>query len=139
MAARDKYHEQVKNALVNDGWRVTDDPFAVEYADAHLEADLGAEKLFAAEKGSRKIVVEIKIFGGLSFFNDLHTAIGQYCNYRALLRKTKHAEREVWLAITATTYSVHFQRLSTQAIVDDMGVKLLVFDQETEGITAWIP
>jgi hypothetical protein len=33
-----------------------------------LKADLGAEKLFAAERNERKIVVEIKVFGGLSFF-----------------------------------------------------------------------
>jgi hypothetical protein len=37
--------------------------------------DLGAERLLAAEKGTRKIAVEVKSFLGLSEMEDLERAI----------------------------------------------------------------
>jgi len=33
MAARDKIHELVKQALIKDGWTITDDPFTIEFVD----------------------------------------------------------------------------------------------------------
>ncbi len=67
MSAKDSLHFQVRRALVKDGWTITDDPFLIEYKDVLLKADLGAEKVFAAERNERKIVVEVKVFGGVSF------------------------------------------------------------------------
>lgn len=100
MAAKDLLHFQVRNALLKDGWTITDDPFVIEYEDVKLKADIGAEKVLAAERNERRIVVEVKVFGGASFFNDLHRATGQYCNYRALLEESA-PEREIWLAGSA--------------------------------------
>ena len=31
MPQRDLYHENVKNALIKDGWTITDDPFRIQY------------------------------------------------------------------------------------------------------------
>jgi hypothetical protein len=31
MPARDRYHDQVKNALTKDGWTITDDPLHVRW------------------------------------------------------------------------------------------------------------
>jgi len=137
MPAKDIYHDTVKNALIKDGWTVTDDPFEIEYEDVLLKADLGAEKIFAAEKDSRKIVVEIKVFGGLSFFYELHNATGQYCNYRALLTET-NPEREIWLAVPLEIFQSQFQRKATQKIVGDLQIRILVYDTEKEVITEWI-
>ena len=81
MAALDKIHNAVKNALVKDGWTITDDPLTIEYKDAVLYADLGAEKVFAAEKGGKKIAVEVKSFSKPSHFYDLENAFGQYYLY----------------------------------------------------------
>lgn len=36
MPRKDQVHEAVKNALVKDGWTVTDDPFRIVYADADV-------------------------------------------------------------------------------------------------------
>jgi len=137
MPRHDAYHNAVRRALINDGWTVTDDPFVIEYEDVQLKADLGAEKTFAAEKGERKIVVEIKVFGGLSFFNDLHKATGQYCNYRALLQET-NPEREIWLAVSNWIYEAYFQRLSTRKIIEAQQIGLLVFDADLEEVVQWI-
>ena len=66
MPARDIYHEAVKNALVKDGWTITDDPLTLELDGERLFVDLGAERVIGAEKGLRKIAVEIITFGGPS-------------------------------------------------------------------------
>ena len=137
MPAKDIYHDTVKNARIKDGWTITDDPFDIEYEGVRLKADLGAEKVFAAERNERKIVVEIKVFGGLSFFYELHNATGQYCNYRALLSET-NPEREIWLAVPLEIYQSEFQKKATQKIVDDLKIKILVYDTESEVITEWI-
>ena len=137
MPRLDAYHEVVRRALINDGWTITDDPFVIEYEDVQLKADLGAEKTVAAEKSGRKIVVEVKVFGGLSFFNDLHKATGQYCNYRALLQET-NPEREIWLAVSTWIYESYFQRPSTRKIIGAQQIGLLVFDADLEEVTQWI-
>ncbi len=98
---------------------------------------MGAEKIFAAEKDSRKIVVEIKVFGGLSFFYELHNATGQYCNYRALLTET-NPEREIWLAVPLEIFQSQFQRKATQKIVDELQIKIVVYDIENEVIAEWV-
>ena len=137
MPRYDAHHETVKRALEKDGWMITDDPFTIEYEDVQLFADLGAEKMFGAEKGGWKIVVEIKVFGGDSFFNEFHKAVGQYANYRSLLRRTE-PERKIYLAVSLAVYESEFQRPSVQAMVEDEQVWLLVFDPITEEVMQWI-
>jgi len=44
------YHNQIRNALIKDGWVITDDPFILKYKGLRLYADWGAEKLFAVQK-----------------------------------------------------------------------------------------
>lgn len=66
MPSRDKIHDIVKTALIKDGWEITHDPFFIRLGRFRTYADLGAERPFAAQKGSRKIAVEIKSFIGRS-------------------------------------------------------------------------
>jgi hypothetical protein len=40
MPRKDRIHEAVKNALIKDGWTITDDPFRIHYEDADVYADL---------------------------------------------------------------------------------------------------
>ena len=42
MPARDSSHEAVKQAVINDGWVITDDPYVISYGDRFLFVDLGA-------------------------------------------------------------------------------------------------
>lgn len=80
--ARDLFHDAVKNALIKDGWLITDDPFSLKVGDSELYIDLGAERLIAAERNNEKIAVEIKSFVGNSSVNDFHLAVGQFINYK---------------------------------------------------------
>ena len=50
MPAKDKYHNQVRTALVKDGWKITHDPYFLKVEGVTFPVDLGAEKLLAAEK-----------------------------------------------------------------------------------------
>ena len=77
--AKDTYHNLMKEALIVDGWTITDDPYYIE--DIKWEIDLGAEKLIGAERGKTKIAVEVKSFLAPSFSYEFHGVIGQYFNY----------------------------------------------------------
>ncbi len=81
MPAKDRYHDDAKTALVNDGWTITHDPLTLRWGRKDLFVDLGAEKLLAAEKEGRRIAVEVKSFSGHSEMNDLENALGQYVLY----------------------------------------------------------
>lgn len=87
MPRYDFYHNTVKNALLKDGWIITDDPFVIEFKGLRLYADLGAEKLLAAEKTGQKVVIEIKVFNSISLITELEKAVGQYGIYRTFLKR----------------------------------------------------
>ena len=78
MPAKDIYHDAAKQALINDGWTITHDPYTIKIGRRDVFVDLGAEKLLAAEKEGRKIAVEIKSFVGRSEIADLQDALGQF-------------------------------------------------------------
>jgi hypothetical protein len=47
MPARDAFHNAVRNALIKDGWTITEDPYVIQYLDVTLFADLGADIVLA--------------------------------------------------------------------------------------------
>ena len=133
MPAPDLIHNAVKNALIKDGWTITDDPYLIQYEDATLFADLAAERPLAAERADRRIVVEIKSFLGPSLYHDWEVALGQYEVYRRLLQVTD-PQRELFLAISSAAYVNFFERKSVQLVVRLAQVKLLVVRLDTEEI-----
>lgn len=136
MPQPDLYHSPVKRALIKDGWTVTDDPYYIEYKGLRLYADLGAERPLAAEKGGKKIVVEIKVFGSSSQITELEKAVGQYSIYRNILRKND-PERVLYLAIADDIFNDFFQKPAIQDIVAEHEIDLLVFDPVQEVIVQW--
>ncbi len=51
--AKDVFHQQVKNALIKDGWNITHDPLTIRIGEAvKLQIDLAAEIAIAAERDS---------------------------------------------------------------------------------------
>ncbi|MCP4111889.1 MAG: XisH protein [Desulfobacteraceae bacterium] len=136
--AKDIIHNAVKNALIKDGWIITDDPFRIIYEEFELFADLAAERTpIVAKKDGQKIVVEIKTFGGRSFVKDLQQALGQYTIYRDLMELTG-AENELYLAISEFVYNEFFMQRATQAIVQRHQLLLIVVNIEREEIVRWI-
>lgn len=137
MPAKDIYHNQVKNALIKDGWIITNDPLILSIGKKDLFVDLGAEKLIAAEKENKKIAVEIKSFIGNSQVNDLENALGQYILYYEILLD-KQDDRVLYLAIKKSAYEEIFEEPIGKLLLKRKILNLVVFDEKKEVIIQWI-
>lgn len=137
MPKLDIIHDAVKNALIKDGWTITDDPYTIEYRKVKLYADIGAEQPIGAERGGEKLVVEVKSFIGASKIQDLKEALGQYDIYRYLLEETA-PERKLYVAVSAIAYKTFFNQDVIQLILNKHQLPLIVVDNETEEIEQWI-
>lgn len=136
MPAKDIFHDTVKNALIKEGWIITDDPLYLDYGGVDMYVDLGAEKLIAAQKGQQKIAVEIKSFNRPSLIAEFHGALGQFLNYRLVLEDIE-PEREVFLAISEDVYEAFFTLVFTQKAIEKYQIKLIVYDINQEVIKQW--
>ena len=137
MPKQDAYHNQVRKALEKDGWTVTHDPLTIRLEDVKFYVDLAAEKMIEADGETRKVAIEIKVFGGLSFLNEFEKAVGQYLIYKQFLGDL-FPERILFLAIANDVFEESFSLPSIQAVVARQGIKLLVFNPEIEEIIKWI-
>ncbi len=107
MPRTDLYHDVVRVALVKDGWTITHDPFTVEFEDLTVYADLGAERLIAAQRDAQKIAIEIKVFRSPSPVTELERAVGQYYLYLTFLTRLE-PDRLLYLAIPERIYDSFF-------------------------------
>lgn len=94
--------------------------------------------LINAEKGSQKIVVEVKSFVGRSDVKDLEQALGQYILYREVLNEMR-IDRSLYLAISQPIFNSVFTIELGQVLLKNQIVKLIVFDEKSEAIVQWIP
>ena len=102
-----------------------------------MEIDLGAERLLAAERGNDKIAVEIKSFlASGSAIYEIHTALGQFINYRAALHR-EDPDRILYLAIPNLVYNSFFQLDFPASMLQENSVKIIVYDIELEQIVLW--
>ncbi|MEM7579483.1 MAG: element excision factor XisH family protein [Cyanobacteria bacterium P01_A01_bin.80] len=139
MPAKDLYHDTVVEALINDGWEITDDPLILSYGGRELYVDLGAEKTtIAAQKDNLKIAVEIKSFLKPSPVRDLEEAAGKYGVYQSILADIA-SDRILYLAVPKRSYEGIFTEKLGQLILKSLKIKLLVFDDEERRIIQWIP
>ena len=136
MAAKDVYHEAVKEALKKERWHVTHDPLYLALGGVEMYIDLGAEPLIAAEKDDQKIAVEVKSFLQPSTISEFHTAVGQFLNYRRALRTTE-PERRLYLAIPLEIYKTFFALPFIREGVEEYQLLLLVYDAEEKVIALW--
>jgi hypothetical protein len=148
MPQRDTIHNLVKQAIIKDGWEITDDPYVISYGERFLFVDIGAREsegleqiqgqLLGAERDNSHIAIEIKEFRGKSVIADLEQAIGQYVLYRLLLAKVD-PEREIYLAIADLTYNEIFSEPIGKVVISDLPLKLLVVALERAEVKQWIP
>jgi len=137
MPAKDLLHDCVKNALIKDGWKITDDSFRLKCKGRKLYVDLGAERILAAEKGEEKIAVEIKSFVGASEMNDLENALGQFIFYRAILAENE-PDRELFLAVPDEVFQTLFQKEFYDLLTKNNLAKVFGVNEEKEEIIGWI-
>lgn len=135
--ARDKFHQEVRIALENEGWRVTDDPLYMKVGNIPVHIDLGAEKLIGAEKGDEKIAVEVKTFGIPSFITALHEAVGKYIIYREALKQT-NSDRVLYLAMPSNVYDLYSREPIVKNVFKSYDFKVILCKPETNKLVSWI-
>lgn len=99
--------------------------------------DLGAEKLFAAEKEGERIAVEVKSFISPSPVKDLEQALGQYIMYSQVLER-QNFDRLLYLAIPQRVFLDFFSEELPQLIIELNHLKLLIFDSDSQEVVKWI-
>lgn len=148
MPQRDIIHDLVRQALISDGWIITDDPYVISYGERFLFIDLGAVEasilsqiqgqIIGAEREGRRIAIEVKEFRGKSLIADLEQAIGQYVLYRLLLDEVD-PQRDIYLAITDVVYDEIFSEPVGELVIKGLPLQLLVVDSERTEVQQWIP
>ncbi|MBD2316744.1 XisH family protein [Phormidium tenue] len=137
MSRRDTLHFALRRTLEKDGWTITNDPLILELEQTILKADLGAEKLFTAEKEGRKIAIEVKDFDSSSAISELEKTMGQLQLYQWAL-ETQEPSRILFLAISEAVYVSQFQRLIFKFAIQRSRINLLIFEPDQEVIIKWI-
>lgn len=102
-----------------------------------LDADLATERPIAAEKGTRRIVVEIKSLLGRSLITEFYSALGQYLTYKHLLEK-REPDREMFLTVSSLVFNDFFQIETIKDIVQTDKVSILTVNIKREEIEQWI-
>jgi hypothetical protein len=138
MPAPDTYHNNVKNALVKEGWTITHDPYTLTFGQKSVFVDLGAERVLAAEKDHKRIAVEIKSFQGASDIRDLELALGQYVFYRSLLTRFD-PDRKLFLAVPHSVFVSTLDEPIARPVLEDLAVASIAFDPQQEVIVVWTP
>jgi hypothetical protein len=138
MAAKDRIHRAVRNALVADGWTITHDPYRLTYESDAIEIDMAAERVIAATRGDELVAVEVKSFLSQSPLRDFQAALGQFEVYTAALLE-RDPDRKLFLAITTFAFQRAFAKPLIRLVMQSRPVPLLVVDVVAEEIDRWIP
>jgi hypothetical protein len=135
--AKDKIHTPFKEALIQDGWLITDDPLYIKVGNLTVFIDLGAEPVLFAEKEDERIAVEVKTFGNPSFMTALYEAVGKYTVYRKAL-KLDESDRVLYLAMPEDVYDRYAKEPLFIGSLEDTNINLILFETTIEKITRWI-
>ncbi|MGI8980881.1 MAG: element excision factor XisH family protein [Pirellulaceae bacterium] len=137
MPAKNIYHVVVIEALEADGWTITDDPLKMRYGGRDFYVDLGAERTpIGAEKGERKIAVEIQSFLNQSIVRDIEEAVGQYDVYRTLLQENE-PKRSLYLAVPQRIRKALLVEPFGRLIVAKLNLSVIVFNEQKKRIIEW--
>lgn len=81
--------------------------------------------------------MEVKSFLSDSAFYEFHEAVGQFSNYRRILR-LKHDEHQLILAIPQDAFDVIFNDEFGLLTIEEEQLKMLVFHPLKKQLVKWI-
>jgi hypothetical protein len=140
MPALDECEPHVIKALEKDGWVITDHPFMLRIKDEEnkiIYADFRAERDIPDEL-MEIIIVEVKCFPEkASQREELYRALGQFLFYYEAL-KPEQLEWALHLAVPQRVYDKMLKDGMVSLIIQDIHIKLIVIDIETEEVKSWI-
>ncbi|MEQ1745505.1 MAG: element excision factor XisH family protein, partial [Saprospiraceae bacterium] len=135
---KDKYHQEVREALEKEGWTITHDPLVISIGTTRGYIDLAAERpLIAAQRGTEKIAVEIKSFLGLSPVDDFEDALGKFRLYLGVLEEIE-PDRTLYLAVPKHFFNKFFEQAIFLKIAKKNDLKMIVYDFNNSTIEKWI-
>jgi hypothetical protein len=136
--ARDFFHYEVKEALIKDGWTITNDPLVLlSKTEGGIQTDLGAEKIITAQKGLTKIAVEVKSFIHPSIIHEFLEASGQYTGYLTAMR-IKKSDRLLYLAIPGYVYEKLMLYEFIREMISEQKIKLILYNPTNAEVELWI-
>lgn len=135
--ARDKFHKEVRTALEEEGWSITDDPLSVKIGKIPMQIDMGAEKIFGAERAGEKIAVEVKTFSMSSFITSFYEAVGKYIVYREALFEIQ-SDRILYLAVPLDMYDEYGAETLVQRVFSVNKIKLIIYEPKSQVISSWL-
>ena len=133
MPARDRYHNNVKNALVKDGWPITHDPYRLVVQSWTL----GDDNMLAAEKDGTNIAVQRRWIDPNSEFEDMSQTVGQYLLFQSALQRLDPG-RTLFLAISPKTHPMLFDDSLLMPLLGDCGLHMLHFSEDVHQANVWI-
>lgn len=139
MAQQDRDHHIVLKALQAAGWTITHpNGMGFSWDEKTGTIDIGAE-MYIAEKGTKKIAVEVKNYPprGKGVMASFDRGIGQYQRYASYLRKNE-PDRTLYKAVPRETYNGFLSKPTTAEFLKEQGVKMFVYDPDSETIEKWI-
>lgn len=134
MPAKDRYHDRLKNALIKDQWRITDEQVKLKMGERRLWIDLEAEH----QTERTLILVEVKEMVSPSQVDDLANSVGQYLMYRVAL-ENKNIQIPLYMAVSTTTLRGILSEEIGQLMIERFQISLIIFDPDSEVITEWRP
>lgn len=135
--AKDLFHDAVRHALEKEGWLITEDPLVIPAGLRNVHIDLGAERLFAADRGLEKIAVEVKSFLSDSPVTDFHKSLGQYQYYHFALNELP-SDRVLFLAMPNDAYDDLFSDPFMDKLAAHFDLNIIIFEPVSEKILQWI-
>jgi len=134
LPAKDRYHDRLKNALIKDQWRITDEQVKLKMGERRLWIDLEAEH----QTERTLILVEVKEMVSPSQVDDLANSVGQYLMYRVAL-ENKNIQIPLYMAVSTTTLRGILSEEIGQLMIERFQISLIIFDPDSEVITEWRP
>jgi hypothetical protein len=133
MPAKDKYHDNVVNALKKDNWRIIADPYTLLLEKRRLYVDLLAQR-----DDTEFVLIEVKVFEEVrSPMNYIANAVGQYLLYKAALDLIDD-DTPLFLAIPETIYDTLMSESLVAHYIKYTDTKLLIYEPVKEVIVKWI-
>ena len=137
--AKDFIHYFVKEALIKEGWKVTDDPLSIILAEdeTFFEVDLAIEKKSISKSINKILAIEIKSFQGGSIINAFHEALGQFLNYKAAIQE-QNLGYDLFLAVSEIGWKKINSYKFIQRRIAQFGLQFLIVNTKNKTISKWI-
>ncbi len=136
---KDKFHNNVREALEKEGWLITHDPYRIRIGRRRGYIDLGLEQemFIGAERNNQKIAVEIKTFGGTSDLDEFEDAVGQFVVYLTAL-EDEDPERTLFLAMPESFFNRFFDDPFFLKLAKKRQINIVVYNEINNTLVQWI-